>query len=232
MKYSIITATYNHAKTLPRLLESLGNQTERDFELIICDDGSTDGTTDILSEKLNFPLRVVGQDHRGMRLAKNINNGIRVARGDYCVFIMGDSFPETDYLERLNGFVGEDKIVCGCRVNVDGNRIVGFDWRLAKGRIPEYPALIPEYPFNAITGNGLTVPTAALREHGGWCEELEGYGGDDNELVARLYFLGYLVYSVPQLILFHNYHVSTADEEENNEKVSKLMKKYAGKDID
>ena len=50
IKFSIIIPTYNRALLLKRCLDSLCSQTYRDFEVIVCDDGSTDGTNEIINQ--------------------------------------------------------------------------------------------------------------------------------------------------------------------------------------
>lgn len=229
-KFTIVVGMYNNLKNLPRLIESLENQTFKDFEVIFCDDVSDDGTKEFFENKMfAFPWRYRRLNKKkGMRLAKNINQGVREAIGEYCVFIMADSFPELNYLENLAEYAVNDNILCGIRIQIEGNRVVDMEWRMEKGRIPKTVALLPTQPYNAITGNGLVVPTDAMRKYGGWNEKVKGYGGDDNELVARLYYKGYLVWSIPHAVLYHNYHVSTADNMKNHKIINKLVNKYAG----
>ncbi len=228
MRFSIIIGAYNHIKTLPKLIESLHNQSFQDFEVIICDDRSNDGTWEYL-KSLNtiFPLKIRRPLFKlGMRLSRSINKGIKEAKGEHCLFVMGDSFLEMNYLEILNEYMDEDTIVCGARINVEENKLIELDWRLRKGIIPKEPVLLISNPWNLITGNGLCVPTSALRRYGGWHEGFKGYGGDDNELVARMYYKGYLVWSVPQAILYHNFHYAQKDNENNGKLISKLVKQY------
>lgn len=229
-KFSVIVGMYNHLKYLPKLIESLENQTFKDFEVIFCDDVSNDGTKEFFENKIfgfDWKYKCL-KKKKGMRLAKNINQGIKEATGEYCVFIMSDSFPELNYLESLAEYATDDRILCGVRIQVEGNRIVDIEWRIEKGKIPKVVALLTFQPYLAITGNGLVIPTEALRIYGGWNEKIEGYGGDDNELVARLFYKGYLVWSIPHAILYHNYHKSTADNEKNNSIITKLINQYAG----
>ena len=230
MKFSVIIGLYNHKKYLPRLIESLERQTFKDYEVHFCDDGSNDGTQEFF--KRNCP-EFTWYYHRLKRntgnLSKSLNQGIKQAKGDYCVFIMGDSFPEINYLEILNEWVNPDFLICGIRVNVVGSTVVELDWRLRKGIIPKEPVLLPKEPWNMATGNGLTVPTEAFRKYGGWderfCVAKGGQAGEDQELIARLYYKGYLVWSVPQLILYHHWHKNIVSEK--YQLVNKLIEQYA-----
>ena len=230
MKFSIIVGLYNHKRYLLKLIESLENQTFKDFEWIVCDDGSKDGTKEFFKNKVfKFPFQYLSLKKNTGNLSRNINQGIRKAKGDYCIFIMGDSFPELNYLEILNERVNPDSIICGIRVNIEGNKIVEFDWRRRKGVIPDIPVLLPDKPWEFTTGNGLTIPTDALRKYGGWNEKFKvakgGEAGEDQELIARLYYKGFLVWSVPQLILYHNYHKGIISPK--RKLLNKLVQKYA-----
>lgn len=227
MQFSIITGTYNQKEHLAKLFESLSNQTYKDLEWIVCDDGSTDGTGEyIKSLKADFPIKYVSQKNKGARLAKNLNNGIKLAEGLYCVFVMGDSYLELNYLENLVELVGPDFLVCGIRMQVDGGKLVDVDWRLKKGLVPSDTMLMVKNPHDFLTGNGLTVPLKAFYEHGLWDESFGGYGGEDVEIIARLYFNGYLCWSSPALALYHHWHKSNMGLE-NIKLLNSKLTRYA-----
>ncbi len=226
MRYSIIIGLYKHQKNLSRLIESLNNQTFKNFEVHFCSDGENRKDYDFSSCNFKWEFHRLWF-HRGMRLAKNLNQGIKAAKGEYCIFVMGDSFPELNYLEILNDWVGLDRILCGIRANVDGKKMIGLDWRLQKG-LPQEIVMLTNNPWMYITGNGLTVPAEAFKKYGGWNENFQEYGGDDQELITRLYYKGYIVWSVPQAILYHNYHKPVADNEKSGRLFAKLLKQYAG----
>lgn len=228
MRFSIIVGTYNQAQYMPKLIESLDNQTFKDFEVLFCDDGSDDGTIEVIeSLPVSFEYRIFTQPQKGMRLAKSVNQGIKAARGEHCVFIMGDSFPELNYLELLDEWCGDDNIVCGIRVHVEDKKIIEMDYRLRKGIIPKEPVLLPVKPWELMTGNGLAIPTEAMRLYGGWDEDISGYGGEDQEIIGRLYYKGYLCWSVPQLLLYHHYHYNKASSEKNREIAGTKLHGYA-----
>ena len=205
-RYSIITGTYNQMEFLPKLVESLENQTFKDFEWVVCDDGSTDGTEDYIKGlNVKFPVKYVRQKNKGMRLGKNLNNGIKIAEGDYIVLIMGDSYPELNYLENLEELADEEFCICGVRVDVHEGKLAETDWRLRKGLIPSDIMMIISNPFQCLTGNGLVIPRRAFKEVG-LLKEYKGYGGEDNEIISRLYYKGYIFWSTPSLTLYHHWH--------------------------
>lgn len=219
-KFSIIIGVYNQAENLPKLFEALRLQTYRDFEVHFCDDGSDDESAELIREACEKENIYAGrsevprawhyhrQDHKGYRLAKNLNQGIKAAAGEYVLVIMADSFPDTDYLDTLARYVAPHRVVCGIRIQVHEGVGVDVDFRLKKDLIPQENSIVMTRPWNALTGNGIAYPAAALREHGAYNEKIEGYGGEDTELLARLFFKGYIMWSVVDLRLFHNWHKS------------------------
>src|SRR3989338_7896786 len=101
---SVIIPTYNHGWALPACLDSLGAQTFQDFEIIIMDDGSTDGTETIVKEYIRSHkeeprIRYLKIDHRGAPTARN--TGARQSRGEFLLFADADLILKADMLQKL-----------------------------------------------------------------------------------------------------------------------------------
>ncbi|MFD1817368.1 Glycosyltransferase involved in cell wall bisynthesis [Pseudarcicella hirudinis] len=100
MKLSIITITYNAEKFLERTIESVINQTERDFEYLIIDGGSKDGTLDIIRRYGNEITNYVSEKDKGIYDA--MNKGLRLAKGDYIWFMnAGDQINDIEVVRNL-----------------------------------------------------------------------------------------------------------------------------------
>ena len=98
---SIITPTYNHALYVGRCLESVLAQTQPRWEQIVIDDGSTDGTPEIVNHFTDPRIRYVSQRHRGIAgLGDAYNLALEMARGEYVAILEGDDFWPQDKLER------------------------------------------------------------------------------------------------------------------------------------
>lgn len=96
---SVIIPTYNRKNIVIDAIKSVLNQTTKDFEIIVVDDGSTDGTREYL-ESLNLPIRIISKDNGGVASARNI--GIKNTIGKYIAFLDSDDL----YLpEKLNSQV-------------------------------------------------------------------------------------------------------------------------------
>jgi len=104
MKVSIVLPTYNQADMLPKTIESIMNQTYQDWELIIVNDGSTDGTEKYL-ESLKIPstsetFKIVHHDHN-QKLPSALNTGFEFAHGDYYTWVSSDSICAPYMIEAL-----------------------------------------------------------------------------------------------------------------------------------
>lgn len=100
--FTVFTPTYNRAHTLPRLYASLGAQTFRDFEWVVVDDGSDDGTEALVAGWASdsaFPIRYLRQPNQGKHVA--FNRGVREARGELLLSIDSDDELLPDALERF-----------------------------------------------------------------------------------------------------------------------------------
>lgn len=98
---SVIVPVYNTVNYVRYCVESILSQTMKDFELILVDDGSSDGSEKICDEYSKNNLNVISlhQKNKGVSAARNL--GIEMASGDYIVFVDSDDWVESDYLEIL-----------------------------------------------------------------------------------------------------------------------------------
>ena len=110
MKYSVITINYKNKKGLKRTIESVINQTNTDYEFIIIDGGSDDGSKDIIKEYENHITYWVSEKDNGIYHA--MNKGVAQAHGDYCIFMnSGDCFHSPYVLDSILNY--EEDIICG-----------------------------------------------------------------------------------------------------------------------
>lgn len=118
---SVIIPVYNGRLHIERCIESILHQSFRDWELIIIDDGSNDGTPEILdSYAANFSqIYVIHQKNLGVSSARN--RGIEAARGEFLVFQDADDSMDSDLFEGLLSVSQKDTtldmVLCGVRVH-------------------------------------------------------------------------------------------------------------------
>ncbi|MFN3075913.1 MAG: glycosyltransferase family 2 protein, partial [Alphaproteobacteria bacterium] len=96
-KVSVVVPTYNHLQYLPQAIGSILTQTYADFELIIVNDGSTDGTFEYLNSLSDPRLRIFHQENGGVNRATNA--GIIASRGEYITFMSADDYAGRYFLE-------------------------------------------------------------------------------------------------------------------------------------
>lgn len=101
VKVSIIVPVYNTSKYLEKCLNSILNQTFNDYEIIVIDDGSTDGSTDIIKDYLNknCNIRAFFQRNKGRGYCRN--KGIKLSKGEYICFLDSDDYVQQDFIEKL-----------------------------------------------------------------------------------------------------------------------------------
>ena len=99
MKFSVIIPVYNKVSSILRTLESVFNQTHKDFEIIVVDDGSTDNLHEILHDVM-ARIVLIRQENGGVSVARN--TGIAASTSDYICFLDADDTWMPDHLEVLN----------------------------------------------------------------------------------------------------------------------------------
>lgn len=102
-KISVIIPVYKVENTLRRCVDSVLNQTFTDYEVILVNDGSPDGSPDICDEydKNYKSVTVIHKENGGVSSARNA--GLEIARGEYVMFLDSDDYIEADCLEKLSG---------------------------------------------------------------------------------------------------------------------------------
>ena len=108
-KVSIIIPTYNSEKYLKRCINSICNQTYKNIEIIIIDDGSTDNTFNICEEysKKDDRVKFIHKKNEGVSVARNI--GIENANGKYIMFVDSDDWIENNTVEILYNISKKEK---------------------------------------------------------------------------------------------------------------------------
>lgn len=151
LKISVITVSYNSSKTIEETIKSVLNQTYKDFEYIIIDGGSTDGTLDIIKRYESFfkgKLKWISEKDKGIYDA--MNKGINMANGDIISLLNSDDiFFDNKVLENvLNVFIKSGADVVFSDVwyfNNDPSKIIrkwqGKPGKIFLGWIPGHPGV-------------------------------------------------------------------------------------------
>lgn len=116
---SVIVTTYNREDALGAVLRALAAQTDREFEVVIADDGSRPATAQAVEAwKTVVPFRLIHVWHedRGFRAAEIRNRAILASQGGYCIFLDGDCIPRPDFVATHRQLAERGWFVAGNRV--------------------------------------------------------------------------------------------------------------------
>src|SRR4051812_19294567 len=105
-RVSVVTPTHDRAHLLPQAVDSVLGQTAGDLELIVIDDGSTDGTLDVLGQYDDPRLKVIAIPHSG--IPGHVRNvGLQEAQGEFVAFLDSDDIWLPEKIERQLAVLGE-----------------------------------------------------------------------------------------------------------------------------
>jgi glycosyltransferase involved in cell wall biosynthesis len=125
---SLVVSTYNRPDALGACLRSLARQTDRNFEIVVADDGSGPQARELIkswNSKVDVPLRHVWQEDRGFRLAEIRNRAIAASTGGYLIFLDGDCIARPAFvaahrsLAEPGHFVGGNRVLLSQKLTED-----------------------------------------------------------------------------------------------------------------
>ena len=201
MKVSVIIPTYNRKRSLIRCLNAL----PKDVEIIVVDDGGTDGTADIIHEVNHPDLILVRQSNSGPASARNA--GISRATGEYLAFTDDDCVPQPPWpwplVERLRDSSPD---IAGI-----GGKVVP----LGKGLISRYYAyhriLEPPESCSYIVTANCVYRADVLGKSGGFNANIRHAGGEDPGLSFAVRAMGYRLAYYNEAVVAHDFRSGVID---------------------
>jgi glycosyltransferase involved in cell wall biosynthesis len=215
---SVIVTTYNREDALDAALRALAHQTDKNFEVVIADDGSRSDTARVVEgwrSRLPMPLKQVRHEHRGFRGGEIRNRGIRASAGEICIFLDGDCLAAADFIAAHRRLAEPGWFVTGNRILLSpeltaavlGQGLEAEQWnfaallreRLRGGVNRLMPTLrLPLGPlrkWNSKSWQGaqtcnLAVARRDLGRVDGFDSAYTGWGLEDSDLVVRLLHAG------------------------------------------
>jgi glycosyltransferase involved in cell wall biosynthesis len=206
-RVSVIVPLYQKARYIERALESIRDQTYTDHEVIVVDDGSTDGGADRVLAFNDPRVRLVGQRNRGPGAARN--RGIAEARGEYVAFLDADDVWVPDHLAKAVVQLDEHPEVTTATcayVALSGDSTIAL-WRrrgLRDGVAAVTPRTPPEFvvALVAFMNPSATVcRRAVIAELGGFYARDRCLYGEDGFLFLKLVLLGPVLVSLEPRVL-------------------------------
>jgi len=218
-KISILLATYNWPSALRLCLESLENQTDQHFEIIIADDGSGPETKDFIQSAIaqsKHSIRHLWQEDQGFRKTIILNQAIHAAQGEYLIFLDGDCIVQPDFVKRHRQLAMPNMMVTGSRVllsesltqkllswpqwNFAAFKSNLISYRLQGGINKFWPIVIKlgrgswrvyeKFVWRRIKGCNMACWKEDALAIGGFDESMTGWGHEDADFVFRLQHAG------------------------------------------
>jgi glycosyltransferase involved in cell wall biosynthesis len=208
-KINIGLPVYNGEKYLEQAINSLLNQTFRDFDLIICDNASTDRTQDICKSAAARDLRVrYFRNSTNLGAAPNFNRCLELATAQYFKWAAHDDMCLPEYLERCIDVLDSSPDVVACHsgtqfVDEHGSVLSGYDMEDGKFDNPD-----PVVRFaNAIYEKHwcITIFSLIRRDALLKTSKIESYIGSDRSVIAQLALQGSIVH-IPQVLFLSRDH--------------------------
>lgn len=247
MKISLIIPIYKKVDFIETTLETINNQTFRDFEVIVTEDDNTLGEfIDNIKKNLNYPLIHIQQEDEGYQRNKALNNALKVASGDLIVVIDQDCMIHPKFLEAYAKSYNKGDLLTGRRVNL-GKK---FTEKIIKKKIRKisifsllfsdtsskkyldalYLPWLNIKRSKRILGSNFGIKKELLIKINGFNEDYVGYGWEDVDLEKRCIFAGAKLFSMKnKAIQYHLYHLepqgSTLQYQKNIEILGKVCEK-------
>lgn len=218
MKASVIMSTYNAEAWLEKVLIGFSVQTEKDFEIIIADDGSRPATKELLDklrQEITIPIVHVWHEDNGFQKSQILNKAIVASNSDYLIFTDGDCIPRKDFVEVHLNYREEGYFLSGgyfklpmdistliSREDIQQQRCFDLNWLKVNGLKGSFKNIKFTAKGNlAAFLNWITPTKATWNGHNasGWKKDLVAingfnqemqYGGQDRELGERLFNYG------------------------------------------
>jgi glycosyltransferase involved in cell wall biosynthesis len=215
---SVIVTTYERADALDAVLRSLAGQSDKDFEIVVADDGSGPETTALIEKwkaRLGLRLVHVRHEHQGFRAAEIRNRAILASHGSYCIFLDGDCLARLDFIAVHRRLAEPGCFVTGNRIlmsealtqRVLRENLAPENWGMGewlaerlRGGINRLAALLhlPLGPLRHLRGRAwrgarscnLAVWRADLDRVDGFDADYSGWGREDSDLLVRLLHAG------------------------------------------
>ena len=215
MKISVIVATYNRVDALSFVLQSLETQGDRNFEVIIADDGSRSDTKEFITQYIassKLVIKHVWHEDQGFRLALIRNLASASATGDYLIFLDGDCIVQPDFIAQHRKLAQKGYLVTGSRIllneSLTQELLAWSNWsfqrfsknligkRLSGGINKYWPLKIKfgngswreykKFIWRRIKGCNLACWKADAQAINGFDETMTGWGHEDADFVFRL----------------------------------------------
>jgi len=184
---SVVIPTYNRSEELKIALESVLSQTYQNFEVIIVDNNSTDGTDAMLKDLNDQRIRLLKINNNGV-IAASRNLGIDASSGKWIAFLDSDDWWYSNKLERVMYYCNSGYDVCYHDLKIISSQ---RKFSLYQKKMSGYQVKKPVFNDliqlgNALSNSSVVVKTSLIKQISGLCEDIKLIGSEDYECWIRL----------------------------------------------
>ncbi len=153
MKISVIVPVYNMEKRLDQCLNSLENQTLKEIEIILINDGSTDNSLDIIEKHIKrYPNKYVLINRENKGISASRNEGIKIASSSYIAFVDSDDYVDLDMYYRMYNEILKTKsdiVLCGYKNVDETGQILSYNYldKYKISTLKENPKLVHQIDY-------------------------------------------------------------------------------------
>lgn len=199
--FSVVIPLYNKEQYILKAVDCVLNQTFTDFEIIIVNDGSTDGSLEVLNQVSDKRIKVFSKPNGGVSSARN--KGIELSKSDYIAFLDADDLWDVDYLLEMKNLIDKyPKAVMYASAYevIEKNKRIIDTQGLNEGIMPSYFSVARNYTI--VWTSAVIIRKDILLEIGGF--PLGMISGEDLYTFAKVAIKGEVAYT-PKVLAYYNY---------------------------
>ncbi|AKB16442.1 glycosyltransferase family 2 protein [Methanosarcina thermophila] len=219
---SIVILSYNSREDLEECIPSLMSQTYQDFEIIVVDNASTDGSEEFI--RTNYPMIKVVQTGKNLGYPAGNNAGFEVAEGEYIVVVNPDTVADPKWLAELVKPLENDPTIAATtskvliyyqkdKINTCANTAHYTGLTFCRG-LNKFASELNNYqPVGAVSGCSFAIRSDMLKNINGFDSDFFLYQ-EDADLSWRIRFAGGKIMYVPESIIYHKFKLSISPQKE------------------
>ena len=208
---SVVIPNFNGMAYLEGVLSSLENQTKKNFEIIIVDNGSTDGSCEYIESR--FPQVKLIRFSENFGFCKAVNEGIQASRSEYVLLLNNDIEAAPEFVEEMTAAIKRHRKAFSCQAKMirfhdreklddAGNYYCALGWAFARGKGKDIRQYDREEQIFASCGGAAIYRRELFRETGLFDEEHFAYL-EDTDVGYRARIYGYENWYAPRAVVYH-----------------------------
>jgi GT2 family glycosyltransferase len=233
VKYSVIIPSFNNKKLTQKCLEAVRQNSDGDYEVIVIDNHSTDGSLEYLKVQKDITLF---ENHKNLGFSRANNIGAEKSTGEVLIFLNNDTEVQPGWLGAVDHVFKKEKNVgaVGVKLLFPDGRIQHAGVVIAPDHLPRhiyrlkpgnFPAANMPRDYKVLTAACLAIPKKIYEEMSGFDESFKN-GLEDVDLCLKIYHKGYRLIYTPKAVVIHHESVAPGRFKKNDENADLYMSRW------